>query len=107
MESKDKIEIALMAGLLAKDVLELQHISSKLVAKVRMGKIVDGLMKLDKKINSFNIIPIPGLNGFTILQNPLVSIKHVSMTSDIQLLHTCWRVELTFVTSNQYLGMPK
>jgi hypothetical protein len=52
MESKDKIEIALMAGLLAKDVLELQHASSKLVAKVMMGQVVDGMMKLDKRINS-------------------------------------------------------
>lgn len=52
MESKDKIEIALRAGMVAADVLELQKTSSKLVAKLTLNQVIKGLIELENKIKS-------------------------------------------------------
>lgn len=52
MESKDKIEIALRAGMIASDVLELQKSSSKLVATLTLNAVENSIMELRKKIKS-------------------------------------------------------
>jgi hypothetical protein len=50
MEPKDKIEIALRAGMVASDILELSKSTSKLTAKLILNKAVNGLIELDSKI---------------------------------------------------------
>ena len=52
MESKDKIEISLRAGMVASDTLELLKVSSKLVAKMTLRQIKENLIELETKINS-------------------------------------------------------
>jgi hypothetical protein len=52
VNSGDKIEIALRAGIVAGEVLKLQTVSGKLLAKLLLNEVAHSLMELDKKINS-------------------------------------------------------
>lgn len=50
MEGKDKIDLAIRAGMIAKTVLQLIPCKSKLRAKLVMAETVDLLMALEKII---------------------------------------------------------
>lgn len=52
MESKDKIDIALRAGIVAREVLSLVGTSGKFHAKIVMVSVVKSVMELDQKIQS-------------------------------------------------------
>ena len=50
MESKDKVDLAIRAGLVAKSVLQLMACNSKTLAKLIMGETIGYFTDLDKKI---------------------------------------------------------
>jgi len=52
LKSKDKIEIALMAGLVAESVLQIMGVASKVSAKIIMNETAERFVKLDNKIKA-------------------------------------------------------
>lgn len=52
MDSKDKIDIALRAGIVAREVLNLVGTSGKFHSKIVMVSVVKAVAELDQKIKS-------------------------------------------------------
>lgn len=52
MDSRSKIELALLAGMLARDALDMLNIPNKAVAQLSMVRIVERMMALDKAIKA-------------------------------------------------------
>ena len=52
LKSKDKIEVALTAALVAESVLQLMGAESKTSAKIIMSETVERMMKLDQTIKA-------------------------------------------------------
>ena len=50
--SRERIELALLAGMLAKDALSLLTVTNKPAARIGMSQIVDSMMKLDRAIKA-------------------------------------------------------
>jgi hypothetical protein len=52
MESKDKVDLALRASILARDALDFLSIPNKAVAKLSMARLVSRVRDLDKAIDA-------------------------------------------------------
>ena len=52
MDSKDKVDIAIRASILARDALDMLHTPNKTIALMGMARIVDRMMDLDRAIKA-------------------------------------------------------
>lgn len=54
MEAKDKVDLAIRSGLVAKSILQLMDCNNKILAKMIMAEAIELMTDLDKKIKTIN-----------------------------------------------------